>query len=295
MQFLLYIIAYPFLWLISILPFRLFYFFSDIVYFLVYHIIGYRKKVVYNNLSLVFPNKSEEEKKVIQKEFYKHMCDMFLETIKTLNIGEEELTKRYTLPNIDLLLEMEKKRSILVMFPHYGNWEWGIIVNRYVKSRGFAIYQKIENAYFDRLIKKIRTIWNTTLISQKETVITMARNHQNNITGVYGIVSDQSPEAHRAQYWTKFMNITVPVFNGPEVLARKFDHAVVFAKVSKVKRGYYRTEFIPIAMEGGKTEKYEITNQFLRLTEEEIIQNPAYYLWTHRRWKHRDKVPEEYL
>lgn len=295
MQFLLYIIAYPFLWLISILPFRLFYFFSDIVYFLVYHIIGYRKKVVYNNLSLVFPNKSEEEKKVIQKEFYKHMCDMFLETIKTLNIGEEELTKRYTLPNIDLLLEMEKKRSVLVMFPHYGNWEWGIIVNRYVKSRGFAIYQKIENAYFDRLIKKIRTIWNTTLISQKETVITMARNHQNNITGVYGIVSDQSPEAHRAQYWTKFMNITVPVFNGPEVLARKFDHAVVFAKVSKVKRGYYRTEFIPIAMEGGKTEKYEITNQFLRLTEEEIIQNPAYYLWTHRRWKHRDKVPEEYL
>lgn len=251
--------------------------------------------MVYNNLSLVFPNKSEEEKKVIQKEFYKHMCDMFLETIKTLNIGEEELTKRYTLPNIDLLLEMEKKRSVLVMFPHYGNWEWGIIVNRYVKSRGFAIYQKIENAYFDRLIKKIRTIWNTTLISQKETVITMARNHQNNITGVYGIVSDQSPEAHRAQYWTKFMNITVPVFNGPEVLARKFDHAVVFAKVSKVKRGYYRTEFIPIAMEGGKTEKYEITNQFLRLTEEEIIQNPAYYLWTHRRWKHRDKVPEEYL
>lgn len=295
MQLLLYIIAYPFLWLISILPYRLFYFFSDIVYFLVYRIIGYRKNVVYNNLTLVFPDKSEEEKKEIQKEFYKHMCDMFLETIKTLNIGEEELTRRYTLPNIDLLLELEKKRSVLVMFPHYGNWEWGIIVNRFVKSKGFAIYQKIENAYFDQLIKRIRTIWNTTLISQKETVITMARNHQNGVTGVYGIVSDQSPEAHRAHYWTKFMNITVPVFNGPEVLARKFDHAVVFAKVSKVKRGYYRTEFIPIALEGRQTKENEITNQFLRLTEEEIKQNPAYYLWTHRRWKHRDKVPEEYL
>ncbi len=295
MQLLLYILAYPFLWFISILPYRLFYFFSDIVYVLVYRIIGYRKKVVNNNLSLVFPNKSDKEIKKIQKAFYKHMCDMFLETIKTLNIGEEELKKRYALPNIDLLLEVEKKRSILVMFPHYGNWEWSIIVNRYVKSKGFAIYQNIGNVYFDRLIKKIRAIWSTTPISQKETVITMARNHQNDIKGVYGIVSDQSPQAHLAQYWTKFMNITVPVFNGPEVLARKYDHAVVFAKVSKVKRGYYETEFIPIALEGSKTEEYEITNQFLKLTEEEIIQNPAYYLWTHRRWKHRDKVPEKYL
>lgn len=295
MQLLVYIIAYPFLWLISILPYRLFYLFSDIVYVLVYRIIGYRKKVVYANLTLVFPDKSEKELKRIQKDFYKHMCDMFLETIKTLNIGEEELKKRYALPNIDLLLEVEKKRSILVMFPHYANWEWSIIVNRYVTSKGFAIYQKIGNKYFDRLIKKIRAIWNTTPISQKETVITMARNHQNGVTGVYGIVSDQSPEAHRAQYWTKFMNITVPVFNGPEVLARKYDHAVVFAKVSKVKRGYYRTEFIPIALEGSNSEEHEITNQFLKLSEEEIREKPEYYLWTHRRWKHRDKVPAEYL
>jgi KDO2-lipid IV(A) lauroyltransferase len=262
---------------------------------LVYRISGYRKKVVYNNLRLVFPNKSDKEIKKIQKAFYKHMCDMFLETIKTLNISEEELKKRYALPNIDLLLEVEKKRSILVMFPHYGNWEWSIIVNRYVKSKGFAVYQNIGNVYFDRLIKKIRAIWSTTPISQRETVITMARNHQNGIKGVYGIVSDQSPQPHLAQYWTKFMNIKVPVFNGPEVLAKKYDHAVVFAKVSKVKRGYYKTEFIPIALEGSKTEEHEITNQFLKLTEEEIIQNPQYYLWTHRRWKHRDKVPEKYL
>ena len=295
MQLLVYIIAYPFLWLISILPYRLFYLFSDLVYILVYRIIGYRKKVVYNNLTLVFPHKSEKEKKSIQKAFYKHMCDMFLETIKTLNIGEEELKKRYATPNIDLLLEIEKKRSILVMLPHYANWEWSIIVNRYVKSKGFAIYQEIGNVYFDRLIKKIRAIWNTTPISQQETVITMARNHQNGIKAIYGIVSDQSPQAHLAQYWTKFMNIKVPVFNGPELLAKRYDHAVIFAKVSKVKRGYYKTEFIPIALEGSKTEKNEITNQFLKLTEEEIIQNPAYYLWTHRRWKHRDKVPEKYL
>ncbi|WP_019669669.1 lysophospholipid acyltransferase family protein [Eudoraea adriatica] len=295
MQLLVYILAYPFLWLISVLPYKLFYFFSDLVYFLVYRVVGYRKKVVYKNLTLVFPDKSEKEKKSIQRAFYKHMCDMFLETIKTMNISEEELKKRYALPNIDLLLDLEKERSILVLFPHYGNWEWSIIVNVYLKSKGFAIYQKIGNVYFDRLIKKIRGIWSTTPISQRETVITMARNHQKGIKGVYGIVSDQSPQAHLAQYWTEFMNIKVPVYNSPEILARKYNHAVVFAKVTKVKRGYYNTEFVPIAVEGSKTKENEITDKFLRLTEEEILKNPAYYLWTHRRWKHRDKVPAEYL
>ncbi len=295
MQLLVYILAYPFLWLISVLPYKLFYFFSDLVYFLVYRVVGYRKKVVYKNLTLVFPEKSENEKKDIQRAFYKHMCDMFLETIKTMNISEEELKKRYALPNIDLLLDLEKERSILVLFPHYGNWEWSIIVNVYLKSKGFAIYQKIGNVYFDRLIKKIRGIWSTTPISQRETVITMARNHQKGIKGVYGIVSDQSPQAHLAQYWTEFMNIKVPVYNSPEILARKYNHAVVFAKVTKVKRGYYNTEFVPIAVEGSKTKENEITDKFLRLTEEEILKNPAYYLWTHRRWKHRDKVPAEYL
>ena len=207
MQRLVYILAYPFLWLISILPYRLFYFFSDLVYFLVYRVGGYRKKVVYTNLRLVFPDKSEKEIKYIQKAFYKHMCDMFLETIKTLNISEEELKKRYALPNIDLLLDLEKERSIIIMLPHYGNWEWSLIANVFLKSKGFAVYQNISNVYFDRLIKKIRSIWSTTLISQRETVITMARNYQKGIRGVYGIVSDQSPQAHLALYWTEFMNI----------------------------------------------------------------------------------------
>ena len=292
MQLLVYILAYPFLWLISVLPYKIFYFFSDMFYFLVYRVVGYRKKVVYKNLTLVFPDKSEKEKKSIQRAIYKHMCDMFLETIKTMNISEEELKKRYALPNIDLLLDLEKERSILVLFPHYGNWEWSIIVNVYLKSKGFAIYQKIGNVYFDRLIKKIRGIWSTTPISQRETVITMARNHQKGIKGVYGIVSDQSPQAHLAQYWTEFMNIKVPVYNSPEILARKYNHAVVFAKVTKVKRGYYNTEFVPIAVEGSKTKENEITDKFLRLTEEEILKNPAYYLWTHRRWKHKRNTAE---
>jgi KDO2-lipid IV(A) lauroyltransferase len=105
------------------------------------------------------------------------------------------------------------------------------------------------------------------------------------------MVSDQSPMASRAQYWSSFMGIKVPVFNGAEVLARKLDLAVVFLKVSKVKRGYYKAEFIPITRNGKSTKEYEITEQFLRLTEQQIKERPEHYLWTHRRWKHRDKAP----
>ena len=294
MQLLVFIFAYPFLWLISILPHRLFYLFSDIIFLAVYHLIGYRKKVVFDNLTLVFPDKTDLEKKQIRKEFYKHMCDMFLETIRTMSIKEESLKKQYLLPNIDLLLGYEKERSVLVLFAHYGNWEWSIIVNRFVKSKGYAVYQKIGNVYFDRLIKKIRATWNTTPISQKETVITMMRNFKSGVKGIYGIVSDQSPQVERAQYWTEFMGIKVPVYNSPEILARKFDHSVVFAKVTKLSRGHYSTTFIPIAKEGSLTTENEITETFLRLSEEEIRENPQYYLWTHKRWKHRDKVPKRF-
>lgn len=291
MQRLLYLLAYPFLWFISILPFPLFYGFSEFVFFLVYHVSGYRRKVVLKNLQLAFPEKSEQDVRHIRRRFYRHMCDMFLESIKTMNLNEAQLKKRYQLPNIDLLQKIEKERSVLVLFPHYGNWEWSIIVNKSIASHGYAVYQKLNNPYFDKLIKRIRARWNTAPINQKETVPTIIRNERNNIRGVYGIVSDQSPQAHKAQYWAPFMGVTVPVFNGPEALARKLGLAVLYAKVSRIARGTYTLEFIPICLNGSETAPNEITNQFLRLSEQQIREAPAYYLWTHRRWKHRNKAP----
>jgi KDO2-lipid IV(A) lauroyltransferase len=288
MQLLTFILAYPFLWLISILPYRLFYGFSDFLFFMLYHIIGYRKKVVRDNLKLTLPEKSDEELYQIQKDFYKHLCDLFLEMVKTMHLSKEDVKKRYHVQNIEVIQEIEKEKSILIVCSHYANWEWNVSMNNYIKSRGFAIYQKIENVYFDRLIKKLRTKWNTTPIEQKETIKAVIRNEQQHITGIYGMVSDQSPMVSKAQYWNTFMGIKVPVFNGAEVLARKLDLAVVFLKVSKVKRGYYRADFIPITRNGKSTKEHEITEQFLRLTEQQIKERPEHYLWTHRRWKHRD-------
>ncbi|MCK0189329.1 lysophospholipid acyltransferase family protein [Arenibacter sp. F20364] len=294
MQFLIYILVYPLLWLISILPFRLFYFFSDVVFFVLYYLVGYRKKVVWDNLTRAFPDKTKVEIKRIQKEFYRHMCDMFLEMIKTLSLSKDELKERYKITNIEVLQEIVKDKSVLIVCSHYANWEWNVSINNYVNAKGYAVYQKIGNSYFDDLIKKIRAKWNTTLITQQETVKTVYRNAQNGVISAYGMVSDQSPQVKRAQYWSEFMGVKVPIFIGPESMARKLDLAVVFLKVSKVRRGYYQAEFIPITTAGKQTKNHEITDQFLRLTEKQILERPEHYLWTHKRWKHRNKVPVKF-
>lgn len=290
MQLLVFVLAYPFLWIISILPFKLVYLLSDFIFFIVYSLLGYRKKVVFKNLTLVFPTKSTKELKKIQRTFYGHLCDTFMEMIKTMNLSHNEVKKRYHVTNLGLLLELEKSKSILIVCSHYANWEWNVSINNYVNSKGYAIYQKIKNVYFDRWIRSTRARFKTTLITQEETVRTVVKNVKEGIPSIYGMVSDQSPQAHRAPYWTEFMGIKVPVFSGPETMARKMDLAVVFLKVSKVKRGYYQATFIPITTAGKSTAEHEITDRFLRLTEQQIKENPAHYLWTHRRWKHRDKT-----
>ena len=291
MQLLIFILVYPFLWLISILPRRLFYGFSDVVFFFVYRVIGYRRKVVKENLNLVFPNKDTVEIHRIEKAFFRHMCDSFLETVKTMNLSKEDVRRKYEVLNIEVLKELEKERSILIVCSHFANWEWNVSINNYVESKGYAVYQKIGNVYFDNFIKKVRARWNTTLITQKQTVPTVVRNKRDGIKGIFGMVSDQSPQRHRAQYWTEFMGVRVPIFNGAEVMARKLGLAVVFLKVSKVKRGYYQAEFIPITQNGKETQENQITDTFLRLTEQQIREKPEHYLWTHKRWKHMGKEP----
>lgn len=292
MQLLVFILVYPILWFISILPYTLFYWLSDFVFFLVYTLFGYRKKVVYSNLKLVFPDKSEQELLQIQRKFYSHLIDTFMEMIKTMALSKAQVQQRYTIKNIEILKELGKTKSVLIVCSHYANWEWNVSINNYVDFKGYAVYQKVANKYFDHWIRKVRARWNTTLITQEETVKTVVRNVRDDVRSAYGMVSDQSPQAHRAPYWTDFMGIKVPVFSGAETMARKMDLGVLFLKVAKVKRGYYEAEFIPITAAGKSTAAHEITDKFLRLTEQQILERPEHYLWTHRRWKHRDKADQ---
>jgi len=295
MQFIAYILIYPILWLISILPFRLLYAFSDVLYLFVYKVFGYRTTTVKENLNLVFPNKSEAEIKSIMDKFYHHLCDMIVEAIKSLTISKAEMQKRYKFPNVHLINDLEKKqRSIVLMCAHYGSWEWIFILQTYVKHKGYAVYKRLANKHFDRLVKRIRAKYNSDLITTKETFTILNESKKKGELTINGFVSDQSPKAHKAFHWNEFMGIKVPMHTGAEMLAKKLDMAVVFFKVKRIKRGYYETTFETITEQPNEFKDYEITDIFFNLVEKQILETPQYYLWTHKRWKHRNKVPKKF-
>ena len=287
MQLLVYILIYPILWIISILPFPVFYLLSDFVYFLTYNIIGYRKKVVRDNIKLALPHLSDKERLTIEKKFYSHMCDMFLEMIKTISISQKEIEKRFTFSNMDVYYDLEKKnKSIALMCAHYASYEWVVSMNYHINCKGFGIYKKLANPYFDKLVKRIRSKFKAELITTKQTIPTIAENHKNHVLGLYGFASDQSPKANAAYHWAPFMGHIVPVHTGAEILAKRFDMNVIFLRTKKIKRGYYQASFEILSEDVKSVPNYEITDKFLKLVEEQIYEAPEFYLWTHKRWKH---------
>lgn len=290
MQFLVYILVYPFLWFVSILSFRLLYIVSDGVYIVMYYIIGYRKKTVTNNLRLVFPNKSEKDIAIIRKKFYHHLCDMFLEMTKTMTISEKELKKRFKITNPEEFKRLETlNKSVILIFGHYASWEWSIVLQRYINLKSLAVYKPLANKYFDRLVKSIRSKFNTDLISTKETINVINDHESRNIKTIIGFLSDQSPRLTKEVYWSKFMGIKVPCFTGAERLAKKLDLATAYLKVTKVKRGFYEAEVRLLADNPNDYNDYQLTDMFLTEVEKQIHEAPEYYFWTHKRWKHREK------
>ena len=291
MQLLFYIIIYPILWLISILPFPLLYLFSDFVCFIVYNLIGYRKEVVRENLALALPHLSEKERRIVENKFYSHMCDMFLEMIKTMAISKEEIQKRFKFTNMDLYLDMEKKnKSIAVFCAHYASYEWTVSMNYYINFTGYGIYKKIANKHFDKLVHKIRSRFKAVLITTKETVATIENCKKTGKLGVYGFASDQSPKSHKGTHWGTFMGIETPIHVGAEVLAKRLDMNVLFLKTKKIKRGYYEATFEHLADNPKEVPNYEISELFMKKVEQQIYEAPEFYLWTHKRWKHKKQA-----
>ncbi len=287
MKFIIYIVVYPILWCISILPFPLLYLLSDFTFIIVYRLIGYRKKTVRDNLALTLPHLSNMERLIIEKKFYHHMCDMFLEMIKTMSISKEEICKRYVFKNFEVYQELEKiDKSIIIMCAHYASYEWVVSMNYYTKFKGYGIYKQIKNPYFDKLVHSIRSKFNAALITTKETIPTIITNFKGKNLSVYGFASDQSPKLSNAHHWTKFMGVEVPVYTGAEILSKKYDMNVVFLQTKKVKRGYYEATMEILTTNAKEIPNYEITDQFIKLVEQQIYEAPEYYLWTHKRWKH---------
>jgi KDO2-lipid IV(A) lauroyltransferase len=288
MQFLLYILIYPILWLISILPFRLLYAFSDFIYLLLYHVVGYRKKTVRENLALALPHLSDKERLVIEKKSFHYLCDMFLEMIKTMTISKKEMNKRYVFTNMEMYLELEKKgKSIALMCAHYASYEWAVSMNHHINFIGYGIYKKIANKYFDKLVRDIRSKFKAVLITTKETKTTIEYNAKNNILGIYGFASDQTPRRSDNLYWFTFMGIETPIHFGAEMLAKRYDMNVIFLKGKRIKRGYYEASFEILSEDVKSIPNYKISEEFIRRVEQQIYEAPEFYLWTHKRWKHK--------
>lgn len=292
MQFIIFAITYPIIWLLSLLPMRILYLLSDVLYFLFYFIIRYRKKVVLENLTLAFPEKELSELKSIRKKFFKHFTDVFVESIKAFTISKKTIKKRYHYVNPELINELyEKGKSICFVGAHQGNWEWSIGIPLYVKIKCFGAYTRIGNKYFDKVLKDSRTKFGAVGYKTSETVKSMIRNFDNGIQGLYVLLSDQSPQIHKTHYWREFMGVKVPIHTGAEILAKKFNMAVVNYSIKKIKRGYFEVTFETLTEEPTKFKNYEITDKYLAITERNIRNQPSYYLWTHKRFKHRDKAP----
>jgi KDO2-lipid IV(A) lauroyltransferase len=237
---------------------------------------------------LAFPDKSARERLIIEKKSFQHMCDMFLEMIKTMTISTTEMNRRFRFTNLNEYLKLEdKQKSVALMCAHYASYEWVISMNTQSKYQGYAIYKRINNKYFDKLVRDIRSKFKATLITTKETIPVIRENKKNNILGLYGFASDQSPKITSAFHWNKFMGIEVPVHTGAEMLAKKYDMNIVFLKVKKVKRGFYEASFEGIFENVKDIPNYGVTDAFLQMVEQQINEAPEYYLWTHKRWKHR--------
>lgn len=293
MQFLAFWLIYPSLWLISKLPFKLLYIFSDWVYLWLYIIVGYRKKVVRHNLKIALPRTSDAERKRIEKQFYHHLCDTFVEMIKSISLTKEELNKHYTFTNVEVMqnYEKEERTSILVM-GHYASHEWVFALQLFLKNPGHAIYKKIRNPYFDKMARDIRGKWNTNLVTNKRSRLKVRQMIKDKQTTVFGFAADQTPRLAKAHYWPMFLGHEIPFFTGVEQLAKQFNTPVVHLSVRKIKRGYYEGTFHVLADQPNDFADFDITAAFAKALETQILAEPQYYLWTHKRFKWLGKKAE---
>lgn len=292
LHYLLYLIIAGLTFIISRLPFRIVYLLSDILFFLIYYLIGYRKAVVSKNLSVAFPEKSKPEIRKIRKEFFKHFIDIFLEMIKTFNISKKEISKRFELTNPEEFIDFcSQNEKIIMMSSHYANFEWLMTLNHWVPTTCYGVYKKVNNKYLDRYIVESRSRFNAVLLPTKVILSKIENEKDNDENNIYAFLNDQSPKLRNARHWVKFCGVDVPVYTGAEMLAKKYNYPVAHFITKKVKRGHYQTRMEILTERPRELPDYEITDRFFHKLEESIRQAPAYYFWTHKRFKHMGKEP----
>ncbi|MDR1672500.1 MAG: acetyltransferase [Bacteroidales bacterium] len=283
----LYALFYGFSWMVAFLPLRVLYLLSDFLYVLVYPVIGYRRKVVEDNLEKVFPEKTEKERRKIARQFYHFLCDMFVETIKLLHISKKQLFRRMHYSNPEMLEDLYRKgKQIFFCTGHYGNWEWMATLEHTISHHHASLYHPLQNKYFDKFYYNMRTKYDTDAIPSNMAIRAINKYLSENRMTALCFLSDQAPN-HQNNYWTTFLNQESAIFMGIEKLSRRYNTAVLYYEIRRVKRGYYVVDTTLITENAAETAEKEITDKHVALLEETIRKAPQYWLWSHRRWKRK--------
>jgi Kdo2-lipid IVA lauroyltransferase/acyltransferase len=281
---------YLFFWifrLIACLPLYFFYMLSPILFVLLYYIFAYRKKVVFTNLHNAFPEKSDKEITKIAKAFYWHLGDLLFENIKLFHWKQKELENHLSIKNGHILDEDYKNgRNTILVSGHYNNWEMMLRHFPEIKHHNLALYHPLRNKFIDKVLFKNRGKTGTEPVAMQNYLRRLMECNKDKILTVSWFIADQTapPES---PFWTTFLNQDTPFFIGAEKIARKFNYPVYYMNMKKVRRGVYEAEFTRLFDQPKNEPEFAITREIVKMMEEEIKSAPEYWLWSHRRWKHK--------
>lgn len=286
MKLLLYIVL-----LISRLPMRVLYVFSDVIFVLNYYIIGYRKKVVWNNLKNSFPDKTDTEIKAIHKEFFIIFSDYIVEMIKAFSASSNELRVRVQHINQQVFHDAKAEgKNMILLTGHIFNWEWiSPLAEVIPQEHCFPVYRKMQSSFWENEIKKIRNKHGNKALEANEVIRHILKN-PNNGNSAYMFVADQSPHISEVHFGLQFLNQKTPVFIGYDKLATRLDLVFVYCEMKRVKRGFYQVNYHKISPENEKFEEFEVVRKFHILLEKTIQKFPSNYLWSHRKWKYAGAI-----
>lgn len=270
---------------ISYLPLRILYLFTDFFYLLLITILPYRKKVIEENIERSFPNVSKNERAKIKRQFYRHFSDLLAEGIKNLTISKGSLSKRFLVKNPEVMYQLyNQKKSVVLVSGHYNNWEWLITAQNFLfPHKAMGIGMPMTSKFWDKKINERRMRFGMNVIHSKNFKEEIEKNLHHPIAVL--TLGDQSPGDSSKSYWMDFLHQKTAIAFGTELMAHQFDFAVVYFATRKIKRGYYEMELFLITENASSTEWGEITEAHTHLLEKEIIKNPAYWIWSHKRWK----------
>lgn len=274
-----------FLYLLSLLPLPLLFFFARLLYYLLYYVIGYRKKVVRQNLINSFPEKSSSEIKAIEKKFFLFLAELIFEIIKMTTISKKETLRRVTFTGLEQLeAHFTAGESVLACTGHYGNWELGTLaLGLNISAKTMVIYKPINNKVFEYWFDKMRTKYGNIFVAMRQTLRGMA-TYKNEPT-LLCFASDQSPTREEAKYFVDFLHQPTAALLGVEKIAKSTNRPIYYFKVNVVRKGYYHVEVLPMCLDPSKMNEFEITNLHFKFLEDIIKEQPQYWLWSHKRWK----------